>query len=153
VLGVAAGISEADVRTRALGDLVERHSGLERLHRGVGATLEVASERRIRRAGMALVSPEHYRPLDTSGLAAHLSDDAAMLAGRPAGLAGVRLIDLDVLPRDQAVRLLVQIIGDARVAAEPDAAEELVERCGRLHWRCGSPDRGWPHGHTGRSGT
>jgi tetratricopeptide (TPR) repeat protein len=49
-----------------------------------------------------------------------------------AGLAGVRLIDLDVFEPYQAVELLARIIGAERVAAEPDVAERLVRLCGYL---------------------
>lgn len=51
---------------------------------------------------------------------------------RLAGLEGARLVDLDVLGPEQAVQLLSQVAGPDRVGAEPDAAEELVRRCGRL---------------------
>ena len=49
-----------------------------------------------------------------------------------AGLAGVRLIDLDVFEPDQAVELLARIVGARRVAAEPEVAERLVRLCGYL---------------------
>ena len=49
-----------------------------------------------------------------------------------AGLAGVRLIDLDVFEPPQAVELLARIVGADRVAAEPDVAERLVRLCGYL---------------------
>jgi len=39
---------------------------------------------------------------------------------------------IDVLPVDDALQLLRRVIGDTRVAAEPEAAAELVELCGRL---------------------
>jgi tetratricopeptide (TPR) repeat protein len=47
------------------------------------------------------------------------------------GLDAARPVSLGVLPGDQAVALLAQIVGD-RVWAEPDAAAEVVDRCGRL---------------------
>jgi tetratricopeptide (TPR) repeat protein/Mrp family chromosome partitioning ATPase len=49
-----------------------------------------------------------------------------------AGLAGVRLIDLDVFEPAQAVELLSRIVGAERVAAELDVAEHLVRLCGYL---------------------
>jgi tetratricopeptide (TPR) repeat protein len=49
-----------------------------------------------------------------------------------AGLAGVRLIDLDVFEPAQAVELISRIIGADRVAAEPAVAERLVRLCGYL---------------------
>ncbi|MFD7868630.1 BTAD domain-containing putative transcriptional regulator [Streptomyces sp. NPDC059783] len=55
--------------------------------------------------------------------------------GRLAGLAvtdGARLIRLDVLPREEAHELLVARLGADRIAAEPEAAAELIELCARL---------------------
>ena len=43
-----------------------------------------------------------------------------------------RRLTLDVLTTDEAVGLLTRILGDRRVAAEPDAARQLVEVCGHL---------------------
>jgi tetratricopeptide (TPR) repeat protein/DNA-binding XRE family transcriptional regulator len=48
------------------------------------------------------------------------------------GLEGARLLDLEVLPPEQAVELLGRIAGAARVAAEPQAATAIVGYCGRL---------------------
>ena len=48
------------------------------------------------------------------------------------GLEGVRVIDLDVLEPAQAIRLLGQIAGSERVAAEPEAAADIVRLCGCL---------------------
>jgi tetratricopeptide (TPR) repeat protein len=44
---------------------------------------------------------------------------------------GARRIDLELLPRAQALDLLHTLVGE-RVAAEPDAAVALVEHCARL---------------------
>jgi tetratricopeptide (TPR) repeat protein/transcriptional regulator with XRE-family HTH domain len=41
-------------------------------------------------------------------------------------------LQLDVLTRTEARDLLCRVVGEARVAAEPDAARQLVEGCGRL---------------------
>ena len=41
-------------------------------------------------------------------------------------------LSLDVLTEVQARDLLDRILGDARIAAEPDAARQLIELCGRL---------------------
>ncbi|HEU5155452.1 MAG TPA: tetratricopeptide repeat protein [Streptosporangiaceae bacterium] len=49
-----------------------------------------------------------------------------------AGLAGVRLIDIDVFEPAQAIELLARIVGADRVAAEPAAAERIVRLCGYL---------------------
>ncbi|WP_412539471.1 BTAD domain-containing putative transcriptional regulator [Longispora sp. K20-0274] len=52
--------------------------------------------------------------------------------GRLAGLPGARHLGLGVLDRDTALGLLARIVGVDRVAAEPRAAEALVELCGGL---------------------
>ncbi|MBV9382888.1 MAG: tetratricopeptide repeat protein [Streptosporangiaceae bacterium] len=51
---------------------------------------------------------------------------------RMAGLAGTRVINLDVLDDGHAVDLLGTIIGPERVAAEPNEARLLVSLCGGL---------------------
>jgi DNA-binding SARP family transcriptional activator/tetratricopeptide (TPR) repeat protein len=51
---------------------------------------------------------------------------------RNLALDGGRAVHLDVFTDDEAVGLLTAVVGADRVAAEPDAARELVERCGRL---------------------
>lgn len=48
-----------------------------------------------------------------------------------AAVDGARVIYLDVLPRDEAVELLSLRLGE-NLAAEPQAADELVELCARL---------------------
>ncbi|WP_165436450.1 AfsR/SARP family transcriptional regulator [Amycolatopsis suaedae] len=45
---------------------------------------------------------------------------------------GAGLVDLGVLPASEALELLRRRAGAGRVDAEPEAAAELVERCGRL---------------------
>lgn len=52
--------------------------------------------------------------------------------GRLAGLAGAHLTDLDVLDAEAALTLLGSIAGADRVAAEPEAAREIVDLCGLL---------------------
>jgi DNA-binding SARP family transcriptional activator len=47
-------------------------------------------------------------------------------------LAGATSIDLDMLEPAHAVALLGRIAGPTRVGAAPDAAERIVELCGRL---------------------
>jgi hypothetical protein len=58
---------------------------------------------------------------------------AVLVTGRR-GLTGLgtHLTRLDVLDRPAALELLGRIAGPERVAAEPDAAAALVERCDRL---------------------
>jgi len=49
-----------------------------------------------------------------------------------AGLDGAHLFRLDVFPLVDALELLARVVGDDRVAAEPEAAVEVVELCGLL---------------------
>ncbi|MCP3802502.1 NB-ARC domain-containing protein [Allokutzneria sp. A3M-2-11 16] len=58
---------------------------------------------------------------------------AVLVTGRNrlTGLTG-RSVDLDVLTEPQAIELLGEITGVARISAEPDAAGVLVRRCGLL---------------------
>ncbi len=51
---------------------------------------------------------------------------------RLCGLEGVHRIPLDVLGDEEAVTLLARILGDDRVAAEPDQATEVARLCGYL---------------------
>ena len=51
---------------------------------------------------------------------------------RLAGLTPAEVIDLGVLPPDQAVELLGKIVGPSRVAAELEAASQLAALCGYL---------------------
>lgn len=46
-----------------------------------------------------------------------------------AGLTGADRVDLDVFDEDQAVALLSRIVGPERIAAEPQAAAEVVRLC------------------------
>jgi tetratricopeptide (TPR) repeat protein len=49
-----------------------------------------------------------------------------------AGLDGAQLFRLDVFPLVDALELLTRVVGDERVAAEPEAAVEVAELCGLL---------------------
>ena len=51
---------------------------------------------------------------------------------RLTGLAGAEVIDLDVLPPEQAVELLGKIAGAHRIAREPAAAQVIAALCGYL---------------------
>ncbi len=51
---------------------------------------------------------------------------------RSLALEGARTLRLDVFSREEAVTLLRGVVGEDRVAAEADAAGELVARCGYL---------------------
>ncbi|MFF5082329.1 BTAD domain-containing putative transcriptional regulator [Actinoplanes sp. NPDC000266] len=77
---------------------------------------------------------------DNAASSAQLSDllptapgSLALVTGRRRliGLDGVHPESLAVLPHDEAVTLLARIVGD-RVGAEPEAAAEVVRRCGGL---------------------
>ncbi|MFI6598654.1 BTAD domain-containing putative transcriptional regulator [Nonomuraea sp. NPDC050536] len=46
--------------------------------------------------------------------------------------AGASLVRLDVLPDDDAYRLLAARLGEPRLAAEPEATALIIRRCGRL---------------------
>ena len=48
------------------------------------------------------------------------------------GLDGAHLVRLEVMTADDAAGLLTRIVGQDRLAAEPDAAAELVRACGAL---------------------
>lgn len=76
-----------------------------------------------------VVSEEQVRPLlPTHGGAAVLITSRTQLTG----LEGRSHLQLDVLDHDAAVSLLGQIVGPARLAAEPAAAAEIVTLCERL---------------------
>jgi hypothetical protein len=51
---------------------------------------------------------------------------------RLSGLEGADLVVLDLFTRAEGLMLLTRIVGADRVAAEPEAAGEIVELCGRL---------------------
>ena len=47
-------------------------------------------------------------------------------------LASTKLVDLNVLDRDEALKLFVKVVGEERAAAEPEAAAELLDACAGL---------------------
>ena len=51
---------------------------------------------------------------------------------RLTALAGATFAELEVLPTDAAADLFARIVGAERVAAEPEAAAEIIRLCGRL---------------------
>jgi DNA-binding SARP family transcriptional activator len=59
---------------------------------------------------------------------------AALVTGRQAlgTLEGARLLELDLLPHEEAIELLARIAGPERIGAEPRAAAEVVGYCGLL---------------------
>ncbi|SOB82463.1 AfsR/SARP family transcriptional regulator [Streptomyces sp. 1331.2] len=74
-------------------------------------------------------TPGHVEPLlpGSAGCAVLITS-----RHRLAGLAGAHQLRLDTLPTEQALELLTRIVGAERVAAEADAAEEVVRACGLL---------------------
>ncbi|RKS68420.1 DNA-binding SARP family transcriptional activator [Actinomadura pelletieri DSM 43383] len=62
------------------------------------------------------------------------ADAAVLITSRNAliGLEGAKPLTLDVLPSAQAVQLITNIIGEQRVAAEPEAAVEIARLCGQV---------------------
>ncbi|AGS70199.1 AfsR/SARP family transcriptional regulator [Streptomyces collinus] len=69
------------------------------------------------------------RPLlpGTEGCAALVTSRVRML-----DLAGAHLVDLDVMSPDEALSLFTKIVGEERVAAEREAALDVVAACGFL---------------------
>ncbi|MEU9758658.1 BTAD domain-containing putative transcriptional regulator [Streptomyces sp. NPDC001834] len=69
------------------------------------------------------------RPLlpGTEGCAVLITSRARM-----GDLAGARLVDVDVLSPEEALDLFTRIVGAGRVAAEREAALDVVAACGRL---------------------
>ncbi|WP_019547227.1 AfsR/SARP family transcriptional regulator [Streptomyces sulphureus] len=63
----------------------------------------------------------------TSGCAALLTSRARMV-----DLAGAHLVDLDVMSPEEAMTLFTRIVGAERVAAEREAAMDVVAACGFL---------------------
>ncbi|MEU4767041.1 BTAD domain-containing putative transcriptional regulator [Actinosynnema sp. NPDC023794] len=51
---------------------------------------------------------------------------------RLGALGGAAHLDLSVMHDDEALELLDRVVGDGRVAAEPEAAEDIVRLCGQL---------------------
>jgi transcriptional regulator with XRE-family HTH domain len=75
------------------------------------------------------VSVAQIRPLmpGTPGTAVVITSRQHLSA-----LAGVRRLDLNVLTEGEALQLLGEILGHRRVVSEPEAAREVVRRCGYL---------------------
>jgi len=74
-------------------------------------------------------SSEQVRPLLPASPAC-----AALVTSRRvlATLDGTQPLHLDLLPADEAVELLAKLAGPERISADPQAAEEVVRRCGYL---------------------
>ncbi|MFE2696962.1 AfsR/SARP family transcriptional regulator [Streptomyces mirabilis] len=69
------------------------------------------------------------RPLlpGTSGCATIVTSRVRMI-----DLAGAHLVDLDVMSPEEALQLFIRIVGEPRVAAEREAALDVVAACGFL---------------------
>jgi NB-ARC domain len=72
---------------------------------------------------------QQVRPLlpGSAGCAVLITSRARMVA-----LSGAHTHALDVMTPEQAYDLLSAVLGTGRVSAEPEAAREIVELCGRL---------------------
>ncbi|GLY53648.1 BTAD domain-containing putative transcriptional regulator [Lentzea sp. NBRC 102530] len=123
---------------------VEPAAALDRLLRGLGvsggaipSTVEdrvdlyrdLLSDRKILVVLDNAVNEAQVRPLlpgTTSG-AALVTSRAAL-----AGLEAAHVVPLDVLPSPDALALLRAAVGEARCAAEPVAAQQIVTYCGSL---------------------
>ncbi|MFD4670123.1 BTAD domain-containing putative transcriptional regulator [Lentzea sp. NPDC058450] len=123
---------------------VEPAAALDRLLRGLGvsggaipSTVEdrvdlyrdLLSDRKILVVLDNAVNEAQVRPLlpgTTSG-AALVTSRAAL-----AGLEAAHVVPLDVLPSVDALALLQAAVGEARCAAEPAAAQQIVTYCGSL---------------------
>ncbi|WP_053737739.1 BTAD domain-containing putative transcriptional regulator [Nocardia sp. NRRL S-836] len=123
---------------------VEPAAALDRLLRGLGVSggaipssvddrvdlyRDLLSDRRILVVLDNAVNEAQVRPLlpGTSSGAALVTSRAAL-----AGLEAAHVVPLDVLPAADALGLLRSALGDARVAAEPAAAQAIVTYCGQL---------------------
>ncbi|MHA7958452.1 hypothetical protein ACX9I7_11925 [Streptomyces sp. L500] len=121
-------------------------AGLARCLRALGvedrylpATLgELAGLYRSRTAeqGVLVVLDDVTHPAHVSALLPAAPGSAVLAtSGRRLGelvLDGARLLPLDPLDADSGSRLLAELCGPARIAAEPEAAARLVEGCGGL---------------------
>ncbi|MFI1180735.1 BTAD domain-containing putative transcriptional regulator [Streptomyces sp. NPDC020799] len=120
------------------------HHVLERFLRGLGVADEdipddadervalyrtLLADRRMLLLLDNAASCEQLRPLIPGA-----ADCAVLVTSRAwlTGLAGARHLRLDVMPPEDALRLLRRTIGDRAVDAEPEAAAALVAACGHL---------------------
>ncbi|CAM3276100.1 BTAD domain-containing putative transcriptional regulator [Stackebrandtia soli] len=77
-------------------------------------------------------SAEQVRPLLPSGTGARALITSRMTLSGLVAREGVRLTFLDPLSHEESQRLLTGLVGAERIRADPDAARQLVELCGRL---------------------
>ena len=57
-------------------------------------------------------------------------------------LASTRLVDLNVLSDDEALKLFTKVVGDERAMAEPEATADLPRPARACRSRSGSARRG-----------
>jgi DNA-binding SARP family transcriptional activator/predicted negative regulator of RcsB-dependent stress response len=112
---------------RALG--IDGRAIPERLHERVSLYRSVLGDRCVLVVLDNAADEAQVRPLLPAG-----GGCAALVTSRPSlgGLEAAHPLTLDVLDPDQAVALLAKLAGPARVAAEPEAAQQLVRLCGLL---------------------
>ncbi|MFL6125122.1 tetratricopeptide repeat protein [Actinophytocola sp.] len=77
-------------------------------------------------------SPGQVRPLLPGGAASHVVITSRGLMSGLVVREGARRLVLELLPEDDAVRLLSRVIGAARAGSEPAAVRELARQCARL---------------------
>jgi DNA-binding SARP family transcriptional activator len=77
-------------------------------------------------------SPGQVRPLLPGGAASHVVITSRGLMSGLVVREGARRLVLELLPEDDAVRLLSRVIGAGRAGSEPAAVRELARQCARL---------------------
>ena len=129
---------------RAQGRPVEPSEALDRLLRGLGTpgnAIPAALDQRVALYRDRLADRRILVVLDNAAGEAQVrpllpgtTTSAAVVTSRSvlAGLEMAHVMPLEVLPTDDAVRMLTDALGAGRVAAEPEAAEQLAAYCGRL---------------------
>nr|WP_238351166.1 BTAD domain-containing putative transcriptional regulator [Kribbella shirazensis] len=134
-----------DLRGHATGPAIEPREALGHLLRALGTDVvpdslaDATAELRTRIAGRKMLvlldnaaTTDQVRPLlPATSSCLTLVTSRNSLSGLIAR-EGARRIRLGTLDTADAVSLLAELLDDGRVAAEPAAAAELVEACGRL---------------------
>ena len=126
----AAPLLPADVLARFLRDL-----GVD------GRDIPVDEDERAARYRTTLAGRRMLVVLDNARDAAQVrpllpgSASSAVLVttrSRMPDLASTKLVDLNVLDDDEALKLFVKVVGEQRAAAEPEATAELLDACAGL---------------------
>ncbi|MEU8381877.1 BTAD domain-containing putative transcriptional regulator [Streptosporangium sp. NPDC048865] len=117
---------------------------LARFLRSLGAEVPADTEELGERAALYRSTLADRRALVVLDNAANAAQVRPLLPGaagcavlvtsraKMVGLSGVRQVDLGVLPHDEAMALMGKVVGEARVAAEREAAADLIGACGYL---------------------